>query len=77
MNDPTQMREIATALEAVLSLEISLVSVAARDLLALAFETKLTVYDAAYLHLAKSLNCPLITFDERLARASRDGARLN
>ncbi len=65
---PTQASQIASALEAVLSLDISLVSVAATDVLALALETKLTVYDAAYSHLAQSLKCPLVTFDERLAK---------
>jgi predicted nucleic acid-binding protein len=66
--DPSQARQIASALEAVLSLNISLVSVAAADLLTVAIATKLTVYDAAYFHLAQSLKCPLVTFDERLAR---------
>lgn len=31
----------------------------------------LSPYDAAHLHLARSLNCPLATFDEQLARAAR------
>ncbi len=67
MNYPAKTREIAIALEAVLSLDISLVSVTPVDILSLALETKLTVYDAAYLHLARSLKCPLVTFDQRLA----------
>ncbi len=65
---PALAREIAAALEAVLSLEISLMSVAASDALALALETNLSVYDAAYLYLARSLGRPLVTFDERLAK---------
>jgi predicted nucleic acid-binding protein len=65
---PTEARQIAIALEAVLSLDIGLVSVAATDVLALALETKLTVYEAAYFYLAQNLNCPLVTFDERLAK---------
>jgi predicted nucleic acid-binding protein len=52
----------------VLRLDITLVPVAAGDALTVARETRLTVYDAAYLHLARSLKCPLVTFDERLAR---------
>ena len=65
---PTQSGQIADALDAVLSLDISLVSVAAGAVLALALESKLTAYDAAYFHLAQSLKCPLVTFDERLAK---------
>ena len=65
---PHRGRQIAIALEAVLSLDIGLVSVAATDVLALALETKLTVYEAAYFYLAQNLNCPLVTFDERLAK---------
>jgi predicted nucleic acid-binding protein len=63
---PLQASQIASALETVLSLDISFVSIAAIDVLRLALETRLTVYDAAYLHLAQSLNCPLVTFDRRL-----------
>jgi predicted nucleic acid-binding protein len=63
-----QAPQIARALETVLSLDISLVSAAANDLLALALERKLSAYDAAYLLLAQRLGCPLLTFDERLAR---------
>jgi predicted nucleic acid-binding protein len=42
--------------------------VVAGDALALALETQLTVYAAAYFCLAKSLKCALVTFDEALAR---------
>jgi predicted nucleic acid-binding protein len=65
---PAQAPQIARALETVLSLDISLVSAVATDLLALALERKLSAYDAAYLLLAQRLNCPLVTFDERLAK---------
>jgi predicted nucleic acid-binding protein len=67
---PALENQISIALEAVLRLDISLVPVAAGDALTVARETQLTVYDAAYLHLARSLKCPLVTFDERLARQS-------
>jgi predicted nucleic acid-binding protein len=65
---PARARQIASALEAVLSLDITFVSVVAGDALALALETKLTVYAAAYFYLARSLKCALATFDEALAR---------
>jgi predicted nucleic acid-binding protein len=67
---PAQAQQIASALEAVLSLDISLVSLAATDLLALALERKLSAYDAAYLLLAQRLDCQLVTFDQHLARQS-------
>jgi predicted nucleic acid-binding protein len=67
---PAQARQIAGALEAVLSLDISLVPLAATDLLALALERKLSAYDAAYLLLPQRLNCQRVTFDQHLARQS-------
>lgn len=63
---PLQARQIASALEALSSLNINFVSVLAVDVLGLALETRLTVYDAAYLYLARSLKCGLVTFDQRL-----------
>jgi predicted nucleic acid-binding protein len=41
------------------------------DLLQLARTHKLTVYDAAYLELARRLSVPLATLDRPLARAAR------
>lgn len=40
-----------------------------RACLVLALDLGLSIYDAAYLWLAKSLGLPLLTHDERLARA--------
>jgi len=37
---------------------------------------KLSAYDAAYVVLAESLECPLITRDARLARAAGHAARI-
>ncbi len=39
--------------------------------LAMALELGLTTYDAAYLYVARALDAPLVTFDERLAAAAR------
>ncbi len=38
---------------------------------ALAQQYQLSAYDAAYLHLATQLHCPLATFDDALDRAAR------
>ncbi len=40
----------------------------ATSALALALEFEISAYDACYVALAKSLNCPLVTADERLVR---------
>lgn len=42
-----------------------------RACLALAFDVGLSIHDAAYLWLAKSLKLPLLTHDEQLAAAAR------
>lgn len=34
------------------------------------YRHRMSAYDAAYVALAASLDCPLLTFDERLARAA-------
>jgi len=57
------------SLRTILSLGITLLPVPKEALLSLALATGLTVYDAAYLYVARNLRCPLATFDERLARA--------
>ena len=41
-----------------------------RACLALGFDLELSLFDAAYLWLAKSLRLPLLTHDERLAAAA-------
>jgi predicted nucleic acid-binding protein len=47
------------------------------DLLRLAREHRLTVYDAAYLELAKRLDVELATLDQRLVNAARaEGVRV-
>lgn len=38
--------------------------------------SNLTAYDAAYVALAEALQCPLLTFEERLAGAPGHGARV-
>jgi predicted nucleic acid-binding protein len=41
------------------------------EVLALAVATALTPYDASYLWLARAMGVPLVTLDQRLARAAR------
>jgi predicted nucleic acid-binding protein len=43
---------------------------------ALDLRDSLTAYDAAYVVLAEALDCPLLTRDARLARASGHEARI-
>jgi predicted nucleic acid-binding protein len=51
------------------SLSITPGEVDVAETLALAERTKLTVYDASYLWLARALGAELVTLDERLAKA--------
>jgi predicted nucleic acid-binding protein len=60
--------QISAAMEVALSIDMTLVKVPLTELLALALETGLTVYDAAYLYVSRTLKCPLLTFDVRLSR---------
>jgi len=67
-----QLRErISEALEIGLSLDINWTEVDHLEVLRLALETGLTTYDASYLYLARSLDVPLLTFDERLAAKAK------
>lgn len=63
-----------TALEAALGmlarLRVREVEVPVPEVTALAERTGLTVYDAAYLWLARTLACELVTLDDRLAAAA-------
>ena len=49
---------------------------AADAALRLASQLGLSYYDASYVALAETLNCPLITADQRLARRIRAGGRV-
>jgi predicted nucleic acid-binding protein len=53
------------------ALAVALHPVAAGPVFDLASRYGLTAYDAAYLALASQLQCPLFTFDSRLADAAR------
>jgi predicted nucleic acid-binding protein len=70
-SSPSLRFDIAIRLRAALSLGVVLVPIAPLEVLKLALETELTVYDAAYLQAARRLECPLLTFDAKLARHAR------
>jgi predicted nucleic acid-binding protein len=66
---PEQRDAIFEVLRLGLALELHRVEVDHEAVLRLALETGLTAYDACYLHLARSLDIPLVTFDEQLKAA--------
>ncbi len=66
--EPSRRFEIAIRLHRALSTKVKLIPSAPLELLTLALETNLTIYDAAYLQAALQLGCPLVTFDAKLAR---------
>src|SRR5258708_36559395 len=68
---PSRHVDIAMRLGKALSIRVELVEIAPLELLKLALETNLTIYDAAYLQAARRLRCPLVTFDAKLARHAR------
>ena len=67
---PESAAQIQAALYAASRLRIERVRVPAVDLLRVARETRLTVYDAAYLWLARTRDAELVTLDRRLANAA-------
>jgi predicted nucleic acid-binding protein len=68
---PSGRLDTISRLRAALSLEIELVQTAPLELLELAVETGLSIYDAAYLQAARRLKCTLVTFDAKLERQAR------
>lgn len=69
---PDQVEEIASALESALSLDLQWVDVDHIAVLRLALATDLSAYDASYLYVARTLGISLVTFDNRLSRASQN-----
>ena len=64
--------EVDTALTSFAELRIELHPAPAAAVSGLAARYKLSAYDAAYLWLAAELQAPLLTFDQRLARAAQE-----
>jgi predicted nucleic acid-binding protein len=67
---PESAAQIQAALDAASRLHIQRVPVPAIDLLRVARDTRRTVYDAAYLWLARTRDAELVTLDRRLADAA-------
>ena len=64
--------QIGLSLAAALQMPLTRVAVPGLDVLVLASETGLTAYDAAYLWLARSRDCELVTLDKGLARITNN-----
>ncbi len=67
--EPGQARRFFGGLLTALEMDVELHAVDHPAVLALAMETRLSVYDAAYLWLARHLAMPLVTLDKKLASA--------
>lgn len=72
---PDRAGAIAQALGLVLALDIRWVEVDHGAVLRLALEEGLTTYDAAYLHVARALDAPLVTLDDRLRNIAEGRSR--
>ncbi len=62
--------QVHNLLETFLALHITLLEVVHEEVLAMAIDSKLSTYDAAYAWLARSRECELLTHDKKLKRAS-------
>jgi predicted nucleic acid-binding protein len=70
---PANRERLISALMLFPRMEIKTAIVQLHEAVALAERKQLTIYDAAYLWLANSLDCELITLDRELAAAARHG----
>ena len=66
---PAERETLLEAFSLLDALSISLETVDLKAAIVLAEQTKLTLYDASYLWLARALDAELVTLDEKLARA--------
>lgn len=72
---PQQRETILTAYTLADRLMIEYFQVQMKEVIALAEQSKLTVYDSSYLWLVRSLGAELVTLDAALARAAQRLAR--
>jgi predicted nucleic acid-binding protein len=69
---PGERETLLEAFSLLDALSISLETVDLKAAVVLAEQTKLSLYDASYLWLARALDAELVTLDERLARANEN-----
>ena len=69
---PAERQALLEAFSLLDALLISPVTVDLDAAIILAERTKLSLYDASYLWLARTLSAELVTLDDKLARADRD-----
>jgi predicted nucleic acid-binding protein len=72
---PAERQELLEAFALLDELAIAFKTVDFADTIALAERTKLSLYDASYLWLARALDAELVTLDDKLARADEPLAR--
>jgi predicted nucleic acid-binding protein len=72
---PARRTALLAALDLLARLDLRELQVPAPEVAALALDAKLTVYDAAYLWLARALDAELVTLDATLDRAALRYAR--
>lgn len=69
---PAWRANLLAALDLLARMDVQEVEVPPADAVELAERTGLTIYDAAYLWLARSLGAALVTLDSRLENAARE-----
>jgi predicted nucleic acid-binding protein len=69
---PGERRGLLSAFSLLDALSISTQAVDLGEALLLAEQTRLSVYDASYLWLARALSAELVTLDDKLAAAARN-----
>ena len=69
---PAERQALQEAFSLLPELSIAVETIDLMEAIALAEQTKLTLYDASYLWLARAYVAELVTLDERLARADAE-----
>ena len=70
LDEPDRREDLVNGLRTALDMNVQWREVDKLGVLQLALETGLTVYDASYLYVARSMGIELVTFDRRLRAAA-------